>query len=310
MSLEAVVDAEVVRSAAEWAEVIKADLSSAVEGIVAAGQHLIAAKADVRHGQWLPMLKQIGISHTAAKELMAIGGNPAISNSRNCDHLPTAARALYELSRLPAEQIEEHIASGAITPDMTISQTKVLVNPPAEPDPEPAVAQCIHCGDTLPLTQLYEGGQGYECDPCVSSDEPEVSTDTCRDCDGHGCETCFPEDDLDDANTVTFQHGAGFVAPGGEIPIDTETTVDIDTGEVIEEKPIPTPDPERKQRKHPLPDSFWRATFDLKKRAESVVRLAADDRFKKNKDQIADVNLSDLVRVRDALTGVIQQLEG
>lgn len=310
MSLEAVVDAEVVRSAAEWADVIKADLSSAVEGIVSAGRNLIAAKADVRHGEWLPMLKQIGISQSAAKRLMSIADNPAIANRPTLGDLPSSLVALAELSRLPAEDIESGIASGAITPDMTISQTKVLVNPPAEPDPEPAVAQCIHCGDTLPLEQLYEGGQGYECDPCVSGDEPEAFTDTCRDCDGHGCETCFPEDDLDDANTVTFQHGAGFVAPGGEIPIDTETTVDIDAGEVIEEKPISTPDPERKQRRHPLPDSFWRATFDLKKRAESVVRLAADDRFKKNKDQIADVNLSDLVRVRDALTGVIQQLEG
>ena len=35
-------------------------------------------------------------------------------------------------------------------------------------------APCIHCGDVLPLSQLYEGGAGYECDPCVSPDEPEL----------------------------------------------------------------------------------------------------------------------------------------
>lgn len=46
------------------------------------------------------MLQQIGISHTVAKELMAIGANPAITNGRNCDHFPNTIRALYELSRL------------------------------------------------------------------------------------------------------------------------------------------------------------------------------------------------------------------
>lgn len=35
-----------------------------------------------------------------------------------------------------------------------------------------ATAECIHCHETLPLAQLYEGGQGYECDPCVSPNEP------------------------------------------------------------------------------------------------------------------------------------------
>ncbi len=39
-------------------------------------------------------------------------------------------------------------------------------------DSDEKLADCIHCGETLPLTQLYEGGQGYECDPCVSPDEP------------------------------------------------------------------------------------------------------------------------------------------
>lgn len=59
MSLDRVVDAELVRTADEWAEVIRADLGRAVEGIVAAGRNLVAAKAEVRHGEWLPMLKQI-----------------------------------------------------------------------------------------------------------------------------------------------------------------------------------------------------------------------------------------------------------
>lgn len=38
--------------------------------------------------------------------------------------------------------------------------------------------------------------------------------------------------------TATLQHGGGFVAPGEEIPIDTEPTVDLDTGEALSERSI------------------------------------------------------------------------
>lgn len=288
MSLEAVVDAEVVRSAGEWAEVIKADLSRAVEGIVTAGRNLIAAKSDVRHGEWLPMLSEIGISEAEASRLRAIATR--VGNLPNLEALPRSVSALYELSRLPAEQIESGIESGAITPDMTIAAAREFVRPEPPAAPEPAVAQCIHCAGTFPLTRLYEGGQGYECDPCVSGGgelademptEPELPP--------------LPE------NYMAVNAGDQFREDAQE---EWEP----------ERKAEPTSEPitpvSKPQKRKPLPDSFWRATYDLKKRSETVVRLSADDRFKKNKDQIADVNLSDLIRVRDALNGVIQQLEG
>lgn len=66
----------------------------------------------MQHGEWLPMLREIGISHTVAKELMSIGGNAAISNGRSSDHLPASTRALYELSRLAPEVIESGIEHG------------------------------------------------------------------------------------------------------------------------------------------------------------------------------------------------------
>ena len=136
---EEVIEPEIVRDASEWVEVIKDDLGRAVEGIVSAGKHLIAAKADVSHGEWLPMLKEIGISHTTAKQLMTIGGNPAVSDGRNCDFLPTAARALYELSRLDPSDIEEGIETGAITPDMKIKDAKAFARSdwPVVPEPTP-----------------------------------------------------------------------------------------------------------------------------------------------------------------------------
>ncbi|AGK88180.1 hypothetical protein M184_gp37 [Mycobacterium phage WIVsmall] len=115
------------------------------------------------------MLKQIGIDDSTARRLMSIGGNEALGNRGNCHDLPSSLRALYELSRLPAEDIEAGIESGAITADMTIAQARDLVNP----QPKPVVTQ--PSGDDQPLIDFPE--------------QPE-----CRDCGGYGCETCYPED--------------------------------------------------------------------------------------------------------------------
>ena len=156
-----VVDAEVVRTADEWAEVIKADLTSAVKGIVAAGQHLARAKADVRHGEWLPMLERIGISQSAAKRLMSIAANPAISNRPTLGDLPSSIVALAELSRLPADEIEAGIADGSITSGMTIANAKALVDPAPEPvQVEPVL--CRQCNADLAEQGQHEG----LCDDC------------------------------------------------------------------------------------------------------------------------------------------------
>ena len=120
------VEVEFVRTVDEWVCVIKADLSRAVEGIVAAGRDLIAAKADVQHGEWLPMLRQIGISESESKRLRAIA--ETFSNRPNLDDLPRSVSALYELSRLPAEDIEAGIEDGSIKPGMQIKDAKELVD--------------------------------------------------------------------------------------------------------------------------------------------------------------------------------------
>ncbi|WP_131806211.1 hypothetical protein [Mycolicibacterium conceptionense] len=75
---------------------------------------MIAAKADVQHGEWLPMLKQIGISEAEASRLRSIAVK--VSNLPSLEALPTSVSALYELSRLPAEDIEDGIANGELEP--------------------------------------------------------------------------------------------------------------------------------------------------------------------------------------------------
>ena len=44
----------------------------AIESAWRAGDALIAAKAETKHGEWLPALKAVGISHDAAKRLMLL----------------------------------------------------------------------------------------------------------------------------------------------------------------------------------------------------------------------------------------------
>lgn len=115
--------------------------------------------------------------------------------------------------------------------------------------------------------------------PAAPEPEPVIDAEiVCRDCDGYGCETCVPEDGPE---------------PTGPAAVEPELATQ-----------------ERKSRQRPLPDAFGSANYELRKAVERVVRLTADHRMKRNKDQIVGANLSDLIRARDALNGVIQQLEG
>ncbi|NUS43739.1 MAG: hypothetical protein HOQ24_08650 [Mycobacteriaceae bacterium] len=67
--------------------------------------------------------------------------------------------------------------------------------------------------------------------------------------------------------------------------------------------------PDRQPRKRtPLPDAAWRAVVELRKDADRLTKLADDDRFTRHAPELAHRNLSDLIRVRDALADVIERL--
>lgn len=63
------------------------------------------------------------------------------------------------------------------------------------------------------------------------------------------------------------------------------------------------------QRK-PITTAFLSASCDLMRVINRVARLRDDDRFNSNRDAIAGIHLHDLIRARDTLSDVIQQLEG
>ena len=65
-----------------------------------------------------------------------------------------------------------------------------------------------------------------------------------------------------------------------------------------------------KPRREPLTDTARNAALKAVKASESWGRIIADDRFKKNRETIRDINLSNLRRARKNLDAAIAALEG
>lgn len=84
-------------------------------------------------------------------------------------------------------------------------------------------------------------------------------------------------------------------------PVD----VDHNTGEI---QPRPEPKDAPKPQRRPLPDQFRDASYDLRKITERLEKLVADDRFPRNREQVALIHQSDLSRASNALAKVIDAL--
>lgn len=117
---------------------------------------------------------------------------------------------------------------------------------------------------------------------------------------------------------ATFQSGGGFLGPGEKIETDTETVVDLDTGDVISERsvtgvdgktyavsPRKTPPVEKRPALGP---QIFNAVYDLGKKVDRLNELVADDRFPKHKNEVASTNRSDLVRAAETLNKIIAAL--
>lgn len=203
---------------------------------------------------------------------------------RNWDEYCTREFGTSRL-RLPREERSEVVASlresglsiraieaatGVSRPTIIKDLRDEVVNslPPADPDPDPVLTQ-DDC-EALDDTEWCDCGDGL-CE-CLAGECSCGVVD-------------LPEDDL---------------AP--EAPIVPRVT-----GTDGKSYPLP-PKPEGKPNRKSLPDAFWRATSDLGKEVTRIEKLADDDRFGRNADQIKLSNLNDLVRARDALQRVINKL--
>lgn len=75
-----------------------------------------------------------------------------------------------------------------------------------------------------------------------------------------------------------------------------------------EPAPEPEPKPEPAKRRPPLTDQTDKAGWDIRKSAERIGRLLADDRFEKNKEQVALSLRGHLLFVQNAITAALDQL--
>lgn len=188
--------------------------------------------------------------------------------------------------RLPREERSEVVASlresglsfraiAAATGDSHETVRRSLppvtnVTPESKPHPEPVLSQ-DDC-EALDDTEWCDCGEGLcEClaGECSCGWVPELPQDD------------HPEPEPEPVQRITGTDGKSY--------------------------PVPKP-AEGKPNRRPLPDAFWRATFDLGKEVTRIEKLSADDRFSRNADQIRQSNLPDLIRARDALQRVIDKL--
>lgn len=122
-----------------WADRVRGHLARTIEGIVAAGRDLAAAKADLPHGQWLPMLAEAGINERSARMLMGAAENVVLANPCNARVLPAGDYTmLYHLSRLPEAELQAAIDAGEVTvggsvPSARTGRTAVGCWPVASP---------------------------------------------------------------------------------------------------------------------------------------------------------------------------------
>ena len=66
-------------------------------------------------------------------------------------------------------------------------------------------------------------------------------------------------------------------------------------------QPKPRPQPEQAPHRKPITDEFGKAVHDLEKAANRVVRLTADDRFPRNRDELCTRNLGTLGKIVNQL---------
>jgi N6-adenosine-specific RNA methylase IME4 len=113
---------------ARWAARITATWRQAFESIIETGRLLIAAKVDLPHGAFLDMIKaDLPFGPSTVQRLMVVARDERLSNTAHGQFLPPSWRTLYELTKLPDEELQARIADGTIHADMQRRDIAVVV---------------------------------------------------------------------------------------------------------------------------------------------------------------------------------------
>jgi hypothetical protein len=111
----------------EWREYISEPWQKAVESIVETGQRLIEARESIEHGKWEEIFKdKKPFSSETARRLLRIAEHPVLQKPTHALVLPPSWYTLYELSQIPAEDLQKLIDAGKIHSDLSRDEVTAL----------------------------------------------------------------------------------------------------------------------------------------------------------------------------------------
>lgn len=125
------------RSRPEWAEIIGSDWRHSIESIIQTGHDLIAAKAELPHGEFTAMVESdLPFDASTGRRLRALAEHPMITNCANTHDLPARISVLFELSSLDQDHFEDAQKRGLITPGLKVKAARAIVGAYNKPEGE------------------------------------------------------------------------------------------------------------------------------------------------------------------------------
>ena len=104
---------------AKYAQRITACQRKSVDSIIECGRLLIAAKDELKHGEFLRMIaNNLPFKRSAAQALMKIASDGRITKYQHAGCLPAHWSTLAKLTQLPDAAFEARIADGTIHPGL------------------------------------------------------------------------------------------------------------------------------------------------------------------------------------------------
>ena len=116
-----------------WSERLRGDLTSALDGLVAAGHTLKACRLALGRTGYVEVLERARMSEGTASRLCKVGGFVESVSHRERAYLPASWGTLYELALLPVPVRLAALKAGTISPEMTRADATRLR--PRKPDP-------------------------------------------------------------------------------------------------------------------------------------------------------------------------------
>lgn len=111
----------------KWVDLIGTAWREQVPAIFETGNLLEAAKEELKHGEWLVMVRdELPFNQSTARKLIAIADNDNLRNRSHENALPAKWTVLYELTKLTDEQFKTGIKSGVINPKMERKDANAL----------------------------------------------------------------------------------------------------------------------------------------------------------------------------------------